>query len=281
MKTKIKNHLSIQRILAFALLVVLVILGITGPVWAQTFTQGYGVDSPIQKGMIVRLKEGDATKVVAVSKDEMDKMHGVVVNPNDAAVTLSGDGEKVFVATRGRQEILVSNENGEIKDGDPITVSALKGVGMKAGDIQPLIIGRAIEGFDGNSQVAGSAKLQDSNGGEKEVRFGRIDAEINIGRNPLLKSEEPNLPEVLRRASEAVAGKPVDATRVYIGLAIFFVTTIVAGSLLYSGVRSGIISMGRNPLSKKLIVRGMMQVIVSGLIIFIIGIFAVYLLLKL
>lgn len=281
MKAKIKNFVSVQRILALVALAVLIVLGASDSLNAQTFIQGYGADNPVQKGMIVRLKEGDTTKVQSVSKDEMDKMHGAIVNPNDAAVTLSGDGEKVFVATRGRQEVLVSNESGEIKEGDFVTVSALSGVGMKAGTIEPMIIGRATEGFDGSSQVVGSAKLADSAGGEKEVRLGRIDVEINIGHNPLLKSEEPNMPEFLRKASEAIAGKPVEAVRVYVGLVIFFITTIVSGTLLYGGVRSGIISMGRNPLSKKLIVRGMLQVIVAGLIIFILGIFAVYLLLKL
>ncbi|HTE22668.1 MAG TPA: hypothetical protein VK674_06530 [Candidatus Limnocylindria bacterium] len=289
-KTKIKQLVALRRpepygagrrLVALALLIVLLFLGLTGPLYAQTFTQGYGVEGKVQKGMIVRLKEGDTTKVQAVSREQMDKMHGVVVNPNDAAVTLSGEGEKVFVATRGRQEVLVSTENGGLKEGDLITVSALSGVGMKAGAVQPLIIGRATEAFDGSSQVVGTARIKDSSGGEREVRLGRVEAEINIGKNPLLKSEEPNMPEFLRRVSEAVAGKPVDAVRVYLGMVVFFITTIVSGSLLYGGVRSGLISIGRNPLSKKLIIRGMLQVIVAGLIIFILGVFAVYLLLKL
>jgi len=270
-----------SQILAGLGLVVLVVLSLVGPLSAQTFTQGYGIEGKVQKGMIVRLKEGDPTKIQAVSKDQMDKMHGVVVNPNDAAVTLSGGGEKVFVATRGRQEILVSTENGGLKEGDLITVSALSGVGMKAGAVQPLVIGRATEGFDGTSKVAGVAKIKDSGGGERDVKLGRVAAEINIGKNPLLKSDEPNMPEFLRKASESVAGKPVDAVRVYMGMVVFFITTIVSGSLLYGGVRSGLISIGRNPLSKKLIIRGMLQVIVAGLIIFILGVFAVYLLLKL
>ena len=276
-----KQKLSLPRILAFIGLALLVVLGFTGPLLAQTFTQGYGVEGSVQKGMIVRLKEGDTTKVQAVSKDEMDKMHGVVVDANDAAVTLSGDGEKVFVATRGRYEILVSTENGQLKEGDLISVSSLKGVGMKAGSVEPQIIGRATEGFDGTSQVVGSAKVKDSNGGEREVKLGRVEAEINIGKNPLIKSKDPNLPEFLRNASEAIAGKQVDAARVYAGLVVFFITTIVSGSLLYGGIRSGLISMGRNPLSKKLIIRGMLQVLVAGLIIFILGVFAVYLLIKL
>ena len=281
MKTKIKNFISIQRILALAALLGLIFIGLASPLSAQSFTQGYGSDGTLQKGIIVRLKEGDTTKVQAVSKDQMDKMHGVIVNPNDAAVTLSGDGEKVFVATRGRQEVLVSTENGAIKEGDFITLSALGGVGMKAGTTQALIIGRATEAFDGTGQLIGSASVKDSNGGDHEVKLGRIDIDINIGRNPWLKSEEPNLPDALRRASEAIAGKPVQAVRVYISMVVFFLATVVSASLLYGGVRSGLISIGRNPLSKKLIIRGMLQVIVAGLIIFILGIFAVYLLLKL
>lgn len=279
--SRIRQKFSPSRILALVALALLVVLSLSGPLNAQTFTQGYGVDGVLQKGMIVRLKEGDSSKVQAVSKDQMETMHGIVVDPNDAAVTLSGGGEKVFVATRGRYEVLVSTEGGAIKEGDFITVSSLKGVGMKVGTSQPIVIARATESFDGSGPVVGAAKIKDSGGGEHDIRLGRVMADINIGRNPLLKSEEPNLPGFLRQASEAIAGKPVNAARVYIGMTIFIITTIVAGSLLYGGVRSGIISIGRNPLSKKQIIRGMMQVVVAGLTIFIIGVFAVYLLLKL
>jgi hypothetical protein len=55
----------------------------------------------------------------------------------------------------------------------------------------------------------------------------------------------------------------------------------VSGSLIYSGIRSGMIAIGRNPLSKKSIVRGIIQVVIVGLIIFLVGVFGVYLLLKL
>jgi hypothetical protein len=144
-----------------------------------------------------------------------------------------------------------------------------------------VVIARATQGFDGSSLAIGAASVKDSAGGGHDVKLGRIKADINIGRNPLLKSEDPNLPGFLREAAESIAGKPVHAVRVYIGMTIFFITTIVAGSLLYGGIRSGIISIGRNPLSRKQIIRGMVQVIVAGLTIFILGVFAVYLLLKL
>lgn len=270
-----------QRLLALMALAVLVWLSIYSSLSAQTLTQGYRADVPVQKGMIVRLKEDDASKVEPLPSDQMEDMHGVVVNSNDAAVTLSTEERKVFVATTGHYEVLVSNQNGDIKVGDYITLSALTGVGMRAGSTEPLVIGHALAVFDSNSQVAGEATVKDSAGGERTVRLGRIAVNITIARNPFLRAAESNLPYFLQKASQAIAGKPVDASRAYLGLVVFLVTTAITGSLLYGGVRSGIISVGRNPLSKNLIVRSMLQVILAGLIIFIIGLFGVYLLLKL
>jgi hypothetical protein len=280
MKTKIKKAVSLQRILALVGLALLVVLGLSNPLGAQTFTQGYGVDGPVQKGMIVRLHPDDSTKVRPLTMADQDKMLGVIVDPNDAAVTLSGDGEKVFVATTGRYEVLVSDQNGEIKAEDYLTISSHNGVGMKAGTAEPIVVGRATEDFDAVNKVVGVTKIKDSSGAEREIKFGRIVTDITVSRNPLLKAEEPDLPGYLKKISEAVAGKPVEAKRVYMGLVIFVITTIVATILIISGVRNGLISIGRNPLSKKSIVRGMIQVIITALTIFVLGIFGVYLLLR-
>jgi hypothetical protein len=54
----------------------------------------------------------------------------------------------------------------------------------------------------------------------------------------------------------------------------------VAGIMLYSGARSSLISVGRNPLSRSVIIKALGQVVVLSLIVFISGMFAVYLLLK-
>jgi hypothetical protein len=105
--------------------------------------------------------------------------------------------------------------------------------------------------------------------------------DVGVMRNPGFGSDEAELPKFIRKAAENIAGKKVDSSRVYLAMAVFIICTIVAGTLMYGGVRSGIISIGRNPLSKKSIIRGMMQVVIFGLIIFILGIFGVYLLLKL
>lgn len=251
------------------------------PIFAQAVTQGYGSEITLQRGMLVQLKKGDATKVEPVKQVTAEQMYGTVVNANDAPVTLSSDGKKVFVATAGHYDVLVSTQNGEVKAGDYVAVSAIDGIGMKAGSKEPVVIGRALSGFDGKSNQISTTQVKDSAGGTSSVSIGRVQADITVAKNPLFKSDEPNLPEFLRKASEAIAGKPVNPVKVYVAIFIFLVSTFIAGSLMYGGVRSAIISIGRNPLGKKAIVKGMIQIIITGLTVFISGIFGVYLLLKL
>ncbi len=280
-KTKIRNFFTLPKLVAFLGLSFLIVLSFLAPLGAQTVTQGYGSDEPLQRGMIIRLKKDDTTKVAPLTLDMIEEMNGVVVDSQDAPVTLSQEGQRFFVAKTGKFDVLVNTQNGPIQSGDYITISAVTGIGMKAGTKEPFIIGRALASFDGSANAIGSSTVKDSTGAERKVSIGRVSTDISVARNPLLKATEPTVPEFLRRASEAVAGKPVAAVRVYLGLVIFAISTIVAGSLLYSGVRSALISIGRNPLSKKSILRGMFQVILTGLTIFILGIFGVYLLLKL
>jgi hypothetical protein len=281
LKIKMKKFLTFQRVIAVAALSLLCVISARYPLFAQAVTQGYGADQIMQRGMLVQLKKGDTTKVEVVKQDTSEQTYGVVVNANDAPVTLSADGKKVFVATAGHYDVLVNTQNGEVKPGDYITISAIDGIGMKASDKEPVIVGRALAGFDGKSNVVSTPQVKDNQGGSKTVAIGRVQADISVAKNPLLKAEEPNLPSVLKKASESIAGKPVNPVRVYIGLFIFMVSTIIASSLMYGGVRSAIISIGRNPLSKKSIVKGMFQIIITGLTVFISGIFGVYLLLKL
>lgn len=280
LKTKIRRFCTFQRLTAVAILSLLCVISSRYPLLAQAVTQGYGSEQTMQRGMLVELKKGDTSKVEILKQDSVDKMYGVVVNANDAPVTLSSDGKKVFVATAGHYDVLVNTQNGEIKPGDYIALSAIDGIGMKAGDKEPVVVGRALAGFDGKQTTISSAKIKNSEGTESTVSIGRVQADITVAKNPLLKAEEPNLPEALRKASEAIAGKPVNPARVYAAIVVFLISTTVSTSLMYAGIRSAIISIGRNPLSKKSIVRGMLQVVITGMTVFISGIFGVYLLLK-
>lgn len=247
-----------------------------------TVTQGYGADQLLQRGMIVGLKTDDPRKVEPINSEDYDRVHGVVIGANESAVLLGRDDEKVYVASGGRFPTLVSNQNGNINIGDYIAVSSINGIGMRAGDVEPVILGKAIETFDAGNKddVTSAVTVKDTSGNERTLALGIVMVDVSIGKNPLLKSND-SLPDALKRASEFIAGKPVNPIKVYISIAILIISTAIAGSLIYSAVRSSMISIGRNPLSKRAIMRGLFQVVIIGLIVFLSGIFGVYLILKL
>jgi hypothetical protein len=278
---KLKQNFSAKRFFASVGLVFLTMLSLAHPLAAQTVTQGYASDDNLQRGMLVSLKDGDPTKVEPADDGNAKRLHGLVVNPNDAPVTLSNEAQKNFVATVGRYEGLVSDQNGAVKAGDYITVSKVRGIGMRVDTKSENVIGKALEDFDGKSNVLSTTDLKDNGGVTQKVNIGRIMLDIGIGANPLAKPEEVNLPGFLKKATEAIAQKSVSPLRVYISLAILAASVAIAGSMLYAGVRSSMISIGRNPLSKQSITKSLMQVILTSFIVFIIGIFGVYLLLKL
>ena len=250
----------------------------------QSVTEAYGADTPLQKGMIVKLKPGDNKKVVPLDQEHDGDMLGIIVAANDSAVSLSNDGtsnRQVYVATTGRYDVLISNQNGPIKIGDYITVSSVDGIGMKAGSEGTIVLGKTNTAFDGTSGSVGSTSLTDTKGKKKNISIGRVSLTITVAHNPLQKNAESTFPGIFQKIGSGVANKPISPARAYLGLALLLISAVVTTAILFSGVRSGIISIGRNPLAKKSIVRGMIQVIITGLIVFIIGLFGVYLLLRL
>jgi hypothetical protein len=247
-------------------------------------TQGYGVSGNLQKGMIVMLDPKDASKVQAANGGESDAIQGVVVAANEAAFSLGNDasaGDQVYVATTGKYDVLVSDQNGRVKAGDFITISALDGIGMKADSEQSIILGKALEGFDGSNNVISTTKLTTS-AGTKSVSLGLIQVDVGVSHNPLASGagSDAFVPGFLRKLAQTIAGKPVSAARIYISLAILLLTIVISGSLLYGGVRSSLVSIGRNPLAKRSVLRGLTQVMLIGVIILVIGLIAIYLLLK-
>ena len=273
----VRPSLRRSRLLAACGLALLVILSQLGPLAAQTVIQGYGADETLQRGMLVTTKEDDETKVTALTDKNAEKMKGVIVDQNESPVTITSDDRKNFVAASGTYQVLVTNENGPIKQGDFLSISSLAGIAMKADQSQQYVVGRASGDFEGGGDALGT-----SDAAGKKVQFGRINVDLGVTRNPLAKNpEKDKIPDAIQRLSNSIADKPVSNVRIFIGLAILVVASIISGVMLYSGTRSSLISIGRNPLSKGTIFKGLVQVVLMSLIIFITGLFGVYLILKL
>lgn len=278
-KTKIRA-ITRKQLLAIFGLVSLVFVSQTHPLFAQGLTQGFKTDDALQRGMLVRLSKTDSGKVTFLTNDSVDEMSGVVVSRNDSPLTVSDDSQQVFIANSGQYEVLVSDQNGTVGIGDYVTVSALAGVGMKAGNTQQLVLGKSVSGFDPNNGSVSTTKLKTASGQEQTVHLGFTTVDIDITRNPLLKGEA-QVPTALRKVAEGIAQKDVPANRIYVAIGILIMTSLISMIVLYAGIRSAMIALGRNPLSRKTITRSMIQVVLISLIIFLCGIFGVYLLLKL
>jgi hypothetical protein len=248
------------------------------PAAAQNVTQGYQASGTLQNGMIVRIKKGAPTTVQALNQKEETEMFGMVVASTDAPVALSSpDRSQVYVATFGQYPALVNTQNGPIRAGDRLVISSVSGVSMKADTKHQVLVGKALQSFSDGSNAEGHLKLSDGT----TVALGRVMVDIGVSRNPTYSGDvAPGVPHVLVNMAKAVTDKPLTALRLYGSLIIVFIAFVVAGGVMYSGVRTGMTSIGRNPLAKKSILRNLITVIVMSLIVVFIGLIAVYLLLR-
>lgn len=258
------------------------------PVAAQTYgggsVQGYASDTPLDNGTIVQLTGKDANRVKISSQAELQNMFGVVVDRNSLSVTLSSEAleNETFVAASGTYNVLVSTQGGPIVSGDYVTLSSVNGVAMKAGTEEPTIFGRANGPFDGKGVTLGTTVLKDTEGNTNQtVTLGSVPVTIDIKKNPNIKSTESSLPDFLQRIGQEIAEKEVSPIRIYLSLGITAITIIAAIIIIYAGIRNSVISIGRNPMSKKSIFRALLEIILTSILILIIGLFAVYLLLRL
>lgn len=281
--------MKLSRIILSTAVIVGVAVATISPAFAEASygggsVQGYAADAPLDNGTVVQLSNTDPSQVKIGTQANLQDMFGVTVDRSQLLVASSNDALKneVFVAVSGTYNVIISNQAGSIAVGDYLTMSSVNGVLMKAGTKETTVFGRATEAFDGKGVTLGTTTLKDTTGKDnKTVTLGSIPVTVDIKHNPNDVTTKVNVPSFLERIGVAIAEKPVSEIRIYLSLAIMGLSIITTIAMLYSGVRNSVISIGRNPMSKKSIFKALLQVIVTSLLILVIGLFAVYLLLKL
>jgi len=270
----------------------MLVMGVVGatslPAFAATYgggsVQSYAADTQLDNGTIVQLTGKDSNQVKTAAQSDLKNMFGVTVDRSQLPLAITHDGvqNETFVAVSGTYNVLVSTQGGTIGAGDYLTLSSLNGVAMKAGTEEKTVFGRAAAPFDGKGITLSTVTLKDTAGKtDKQVSLGLIPVTIDIRSNPNQKTTKANLPSFLERVGLTIAEKPVSPIRIYLSIAIAVISVVAAIAIIYAGVRNGVISIGRNPMSKKSIFRALIETILTSLLILIIGMFAVYLLLKL
>jgi hypothetical protein len=242
----------------------------------NTVAQSYSAGPDVLTGMLVQPK--DQSTVIPVDTGSIHKMSGVVIPINGAEIVLTPpntQSRQVLVASTGRYNMLVSNQNGPVKTGDYLTISALAGIAMKAGPEQPEVVGRAVGNFDGKGNVVDTVKLKSDDGHSSTAAVGYVQTDIRLAPNPLSKNSN-YVPGILDRAAQSITNKPVSAAKIYLSIAVMVATFFITGSMVYGGMRGSMTAIGRNPLAKGVISRGMVQSVIFGLIVFLLGILAAY-----
>lgn len=234
-----------------------------GWVGADSFAYSFSSKGSIKAGQVVALSKADKNTVELAPAKDLSRIYGVAVNPTDAPIAIQNPGQNVVVATSGKYKVLTSTENGPIAAGDYLSLSSHDGIAAKVRSGQAYIIGRATESF--NPSGKGTT--------------GMVSTSIMPGKSPS-SLQIVWVPTLLRRLGETIAGKPLSASRIYSALAIFMVAALIALTLLWAGVKNGLIAIGRNPLSQHSILRSLVQIIIASCIVFAGGLFGVYLFLR-
>ena len=252
-------------VLAFTVLLVTPVLSLPPVAHADNVVFGFKAIGKVVPGDIVALDKTQPNTVILAPSGDPGRIYGVAIEPNQAPITVQDPTTQVYVATSGSYPVIATNEKGDIHTGDYISLSSKDGIAAKATEKEPFVLGRALEDFknNGSGGLAGKANVQ-----------------ISPGANPYLKNDI-GVPKFLRRLAETVAGKPLSAMRIYISLAMFVVASAATAGLLITGVKSGMIAIGRNPLSRHSVLQSLGQVMMVAAAIFLVSLFGIYLLLKL
>ncbi len=252
-------------------------LGLGAPAALASLSQGYATTTPIPDGSLVALDTKSAGSAVVATLDNSDRLFGVAVPPSAAAVSLGGSNPngQVQVVTTGSANTLVSTAGGDIKVGDYIAVSPIAGVGQKAvGKVR--VIGTAQADFNGSGEGVTRQTITDATGAKKEVIIGQIPVVISVATINNDTSQTYTVPSWLQSFSNQLAGKSVSPVRIIIAALILLVSLVTITVLLYSAVRNSIISIGRNPLSRGSVLRGLLEVILISAGILVLAAVAMY-----
>ncbi len=236
-----------------------------------TLSQGYSTKEDLPLGSIVSLERNTSDRVTAAVTSNADSILGVVINSDSSLLALTNDTkEQVQVATSGTVPVLVSDINGEIHQGDHITASPLKGVGMKA-TANVRIVGIA----QGGMKNATKQTYKDKDGKEHSVTLGEVPVIVNVAYF-FKEPEKTIVPTALQNVANALAGKTVSTLPIVLSAAVFLIMLIIVSSIIYSMIRSSIISIGRNPMSQAAVYRDLIQLSSLVIAILAVGLISIY-----
>jgi hypothetical protein len=232
---------------------------------AGAISQGYNTNAKdISKGTLLSLTEtGSSSVEPANSTANLSNLVGVAADKPLIELSNSG-GNNTQVVVGGSTEALVSDVNGEVRAGDKITASPLSGIGMKALESSE-IVGTARANLDSITTV--DRQIEDKDGQKKTVKVGLLPITVNVTYYSAAMSQgtfSSFVPPFLQSIANTVAGRQVSPLRVLLGASALLLGFSAVIVILYTSIRNGLISLGRNPLAQGALRKGLVDVVIAA-----------------
>jgi hypothetical protein len=236
-------------------------------------SQGYLTKDKTSVGSIISLHKDSSDLVDITTIDNASNILGVVIEGGNSQLTLTaGSANQVQVVTNGVTPVLVSDINGKISSGDPITASPIAGVGMKATQNSKVI---GVSQGDFPNSTASKQQYKDKSGQQKDVILGQVPVLVSVTYY-YKQPDKTVIPSAFQNIANSLAGKKVDALPIIISMGIFIVTLIVVVSIIYAMIKSSIISVGRNPMAQSAVYRNVLQLSALVVAILAVAVVAIY-----
>ena len=263
----------------FGGLVVLLFSTSTAHATPAGISQSYSTSSTnIAQGALLSLTSKNGNSVEPATPGNVNRLVGVAADK--PLVELSkGDSRSVSVVVSGSTKALVTDLNGTIKTGDKITISPISGIGMKASDATE-VIGTAQADF--SAVTATTQKVEGQNGNNETVHVGLLPIAVNVAYYSASSSKgalSSFVPPFMQSLANSLAGKQVSPLRVLIGTLALLFGFLTVISMLYASIRSGVTSIGRNPLAEKALRKGLVDVVIAAIGLLIVTAVIVYIVL--
>lgn len=183
---------------------------------------------------------------------------------------------KVGVASSGVVSVVVSDQNGPIKKGDRITLSAIEGVGMKA-QAAGWIIGIAQTDFSSASTSVGQEVVR---GDGQRVRVALREVPLLLSVSYYGGEQGAGALGWLQGAAEAIAGHKVPLERAVAAAFIFATAIILLVMLIASAVKQSLIAIGRNPMANGKIAKSLVRVLLTAFGVIVVALVVIYFVLQ-
>jgi hypothetical protein len=270
---KLENLRTLRVAIFVALFVPLFTFGFISTVAA--IARGYtSSDAGLKVGMVAALTSDTASEqqVERATQENVRRIVGVATNVDDSLVTVASSNAKVLIETEGEMSAYVSDVGGEVTKGSLLAVSPIKGVLMKVPSDSGLsVVGVASEDMASKTDAI-SYNLQDGST-KQTVKITKI--MINLNRSGGGNTGN-SVDSSLARLGKAIVGKEVSEIRVILALLLFLIVLLAEGAIMYGAISSAITALGRNPLARSAIRREMVRILFVAIVVFFIGLGAIY-----